>query len=169
MAESDKKIVNTEHSSNDQLSKSTEIENTSIPQSKKYNEPEPTRQYFNSVTGAIMPPNTDEKDMYEVDLDDQREQEENQIDQYTDVSEKDKMFYKVWNRFIKNKDKCQIYMETYLLEFVKKNGIMLIEKDLKECLFLHLTCLSDYGQINKNIFINVVNEILEIEQQIHTK
>ena len=115
-----------------------------------------------------MPEGVNEADMYEVDLDDQREQEENQIDQYTDVSDKDKLFYKVWNRFIKHKDKSQIYMEGYLLEFVKKNGIMIIEKELKECLLLHLTCLFDNGQINKNVFINVINEILKIEKEIHS-
>ena len=41
--------------------------------------------------------------MYEIDEDDQIEQEESQIEQYTDVSEKDKMFFKIWNKFIKEK------------------------------------------------------------------
>lgn len=61
------------------------------------------RIYFNSVTGSVVPEGQNEEDMYEIDSDDQRELEENQIDQYTDVSDKDKMFYKIWNRFIKDK------------------------------------------------------------------
>lgn len=168
MAEPHKKfITNTDTSSNSKISDFISNANDK----KVYNESEniqPHRQFFNSVTGALMPEGVNEEDMYEVDLDDQREQEENQIDQYTDVSDKDKLFYKVWNRFIKHKDKSQIYMEGYLLEFVKKNGIMIIEKELKECLLLHLTCLFDYGQINKNVFINVINEILKIEKEIHS-
>ena len=119
MAEPHKKfITNTDSSSNSKISDF--ISNTN--DNKIYNDTEniqPHRQFFNSVTGALMPEGVNEADMYEVDLDDQREQEENQIDQYTDVSDKDKLFYKVWNRFIKHKDKSQIYMEGYLLEFVK--------------------------------------------------
>lgn len=127
------------------------------------------RIYFNSVTGSIITDDRNEKEMYEVDTDDQRELEENQIDQYTDVSEKDKNFYKIWNKFIKSKDKCQIYMEKYLLEFVQINGQLLFEKELQECLLLHLTCLFDYSLINKNAFINVVNEMLQIKNGVNNK
>ena len=90
MAESHKKfITNTDTSSNSKISDFISNHNNN----KKYNESEniqPHRQFFNSVTGALMPDGVDEADMYEVDLDDQREQEENQIEQYTDVSDKDK-------------------------------------------------------------------------------
>ena len=133
------------------------------------NSPGPHRIYFNSVTGSVITPEQNERDMYEIDSDDEREQEENQIDQYSDVSDKDKLFYKIWNRFIKDKDKCLMYMKQYLMEFVNVYGVILIENGLKECLLLHLICLFDYNQINKETFIMVTNALLAIENQILKK
>lgn len=77
-----------------------EIDTTNnVPMISSITENKP-RVYFNSVTGEIMKDNDDERNMYEIDEDDQKEQYESQIDQYTDVSSQDKRFFKLWNQFI---------------------------------------------------------------------
>ena len=127
------------------------------------------REYFNSVIGTIMKPGVDEKDMYELDENDLQEQQEGQIDQYTDVSLEDKKFFKIWNNFIKDKDICQIYMKSYLEEFLDKNCEMIIKEHLKENLIIHLICLFDYGQIDKVIFTELFDKVLEKEKEINLK
>ena len=123
------------------------------------------KEYFNSVIGTIMKPGIEEKDMYELDEDDLREQQESQIDQYTDVSVEDKKFFKIWNNFIKDKDICQIFMKSYLEEFIDKNFEIIIKNKLKENLIIHLICLFDYGQINKSSFIELFDKVLEKEKK----
>ena len=131
------------------------------------NDSENKREYFNSVIGTIMKCGIEEKDMYELDEDDLREQQEGQIDQYTDVSFEDKKFFKIWNNFIKDKDICQIYMKGYLEEFLDKNCELIIKSNLKENLIIHLICLFDYGQINKSSFIELFDKVLEKEKQMN--
>jgi hypothetical protein len=120
-----------------------------------------SRIYFNSVTGEIMDPNIPESETYEIDPDDLQEFEDRDIDQYVDICEKDKKFFKIWNRFIKNKDKDYCHMEKNLLEFVKKCGQEINNNNLKENFLLHLICLYDYQQIDKNIMNNVLKVINE--------
>lgn len=79
------------------------IESTINPITHSKDDDKKHRTYFNSVTGEIMTNEIDEKERYTIDEDDQREQDENQIDQYTDVSSQDKKFFKLWNRFIHSK------------------------------------------------------------------
>ena len=133
------------------------------------NDSENKREYFNSVIGTIMKSGIEEKDMYELDEDDLREQQEGQIDQYTDVSFEDKKFFKIWNNFIKDKDICQIYMKGYLEEFLDKNCELIIKSNLKENLIIHLICLFDYGQIDKVIFTELFDKVLEKEKEINLK
>lgn len=64
---------------------------------------ESKRIYFNSITGEIVPEGVAEQDMFEVDEDDEIEQQENAIDQYTDVCDQDKLFMKAWNQFMRGK------------------------------------------------------------------
>ena len=135
--------------------------------SSNENDSENKREYFNSVIGTIMKCGIEEKDMYELDEDDLREQQEGQIDQYTDVSFEDKKFFKIWNNFIKDKDICQIYMKGYLEEFLDKNCELIIKCNLKENLIIHLICLFDYGQINKCSFIELFDKVLEKEKQMN--
>lgn len=63
-----------------------------------------SRLFFNSVTGEQM--NIDdgnEADMYEV-VPDMEQYAQDNITQYTDICEKDKQFFKLWNSFIKSEE-----------------------------------------------------------------
>ena len=122
------------------------------------------RRYFNSIIGGLMEPGIKENEMYEIDDDDLREQQENQIDQITDVSLKDKQFYKLWNKYINNKEIYKIYMKDYLEEFIEKNLEIIIKNNLKENLLIHLTCLFDFGQLNTITFKELINKFLEKEK-----
>ena len=122
------------------------------------------RQYFSSIMGGEIEPGKKENEIYEIDDDDLREQQENQIDQITDVSFKDKQFYKLWNKYIINKDIYKFYMKDYLEEFIEKNFEIIIKNNLKENLLIHLICLFDFGQLNKITFKELINKILEKEK-----
>ena len=57
------------------------------------------RIFFHSVTGEILNENSEDSD-YEVDNDDILEFEAREIVSYTDICDKDKEFFKLWNRYI---------------------------------------------------------------------
>ena len=60
------------------------------------------RIFFNSVTGEQMDiDDGNEADMYEV-VPDMEQYAQDNISQYTDIYEKDKQFFKLWNSFIKS-------------------------------------------------------------------
>lgn len=69
--------------------------------------------------------------------------------------------------FIYHRDKCQIFMEGYLYDFIMEKGEFILEKDLKESLLLHLICLFDYGQIDKTVFLKATEKLLEIENKLN--
>ena len=110
------------------------------------------RIYFNSVIGGLMDPGKKQSEMYEIDDDDLREQQENQIDQITDVSFKDKQFYKLWNKYIINKDIYKFYMKDYLEEFIEKNFEIIIKNKLKKNIKINLENINKIKQINKITF-----------------
>ena len=111
------------------------------------------RIYFNSVIGGLMDPGKKQSEMYQI----------------TDVSFKDKQFYKLWNKYIINKDIYKFYMKDYLEEFIEKNFEIIIKNNLKENLLIHLVCLFDLGQLNKITFKELINKIIEKEKQIIIK
>jgi hypothetical protein len=66
---------------------------------KKYPDPELNRVFFHSVTGGILNEDSDDSD-YVVDEDDMREYHNKDIDEYADICESDKGFFKLWNNFM---------------------------------------------------------------------
>lgn len=61
--------------------------------------------YFHPVTGELLKENTTyiRTKGYEIDQDDFENFENKQLDNFLDVCQKDKVFFKLWNRFINNK------------------------------------------------------------------
>ena len=49
-------------------------------------------------------------------------------------------------------------MDKILNEFVEKNGKEIIQKELNENFILHLICLYDYQQIDKDVMAHVVKQ-----------
>lgn len=59
------------------------------------------RLFFHSVTGEILSENSDDSD-YDIDNDDILEYEAKDIDHFTDICQKDKEFFKIWNKYMEN-------------------------------------------------------------------
>lgn len=67
---------------------------------KKYDDCEnPDRIYFHSVTGEILNEDSEDSD-YEIDEEEVLELENKYLDDFIDICDSDKEFFKLWNRFI---------------------------------------------------------------------
>ena len=115
------------------------------------------RIYFNSVTGEQM--NVDdgnEADMYEV-VPDMEQYSQDNITQYTDICEKDKQFFKLWNSFIKSKENTFLKFDEKIINFLNVNSKYLCENDLKKNFVLHLVAVYDYRQIDDVNLLNIID------------
>ena len=88
--------------------------------------------FFNSVTGERMTSNEgNESDMYEV-VPDMEQYAQDNISQYTDICEKDKQFFKMWNSFIKSEENSLLKFKDILIKFLNLYSKVLCENDLKK-------------------------------------
>jgi hypothetical protein len=115
------------------------------------------RIFFNSVTGEQM--NIDdgnEADMYEV-VPDMEQYSQDNITQYTDICEKDKQFFKLWNSFIKSKENNYLKFEDILINFLNKYSKYICENDLRKNFVLHLVAVYDNRQIDDDNLVNITD------------
>ena len=115
------------------------------------------RIFFNSVTGELM--NIDdgnEADMYEV-YPDMEQYAQDNISQYTDIYEKDKQFFKLWNSFIKSKENTFYKFEDILINFLNLYSKYLCENDLRKNFVLHLVAVYDNRQIDDENLVNIID------------
>lgn len=122
------------------------------------------RIFFNSVTGEQMDiDDGNEADMYEVAPDMEQYAQDN-ISQYTDIYEKDKQFFKLWNSFIKSKENTFYKFEDILIEFLNKYSKYIYENDLKPNFVLHLVAVYDNRQIdddNAKKITDIMNDLFD--------
>lgn len=122
------------------------------------------RLFFNSVTGEQM--NIDdgnEADMYEV-VPDMEQYAQDNITQYTDICEKDKQFFKLWNSFIKSKEKSFYKFEEILVDFLNMHSKYLYENELRKNFVLHLVAVYDNRQIddeNLKKIIDIMDKLFD--------
>ena len=127
------------------------------------------RIFFNSVTGELMNPDDgDEKEMYEV-VRDMEQYAEDNINQYTDICEKDKEFFKLWNSFINSKDNKFLNFEDILINFLNKHSKYLCENNLRKNFVLHLIAVYDNRQINYENLVNIVDIMYELFKKYEKK
>ena len=113
--------------------------------------------FFNSVTGELMNPDDgDEADMYEI-VPDMEHYAEANINQYTDICEKDKEFFKLWNSFINSKDNKFLKLEDILINFLNIHSEYLCENNLRKNFVQHLVAVYDNRQINYDSLVNIVD------------
>ena len=115
------------------------------------------RIFFNSVTGELM--NIDdgnEADMYEV-YPDMEQYAQDNISQYTDIYEKDKQFFKLWNSFIKSKENTFYKYEDILIDFLNKYSNYLFENDLEKNFVQHLIAVYENRQIDDENLDNITD------------
>ena len=115
------------------------------------------RIYFNSVTGEQIGVNDgDESDMYEV-IPDMEQYANDNISQYTDICEKDKQFFKLWNSFVRSKENSFLKFEEVLINFLNLNCKYLYENDLRKNFILHLVAVYDNKQIDDENLQNIID------------
>ena len=113
--------------------------------------------FFNSVTGERMTSSDgNESDMYEV-VPDMEQYAQDNISQYTDICEKDKQFFKMWNSFIKSEENSLLKFKDILIKFLNMYSKTLCENDLKKNFILHLVAVYDNRQIDDDNLVNIID------------
>ena len=115
------------------------------------------RIFFNSVTGELM--NIDdgnEADLYEI-YPDMEQYAQDNISQYTDIYQKDKQFFKLWNSFIKSKENTFYKYEDILIEFLNKYSKYLCENELQKNFGQHLVAVYENRQIDEENLDNIID------------
>ena len=115
------------------------------------------RIFFNSVTGELM--NIDdgnEADLYEI-YPDMEQYAQDNISQYTDIYQKDKQFFKLWNSFIKSKENTFYKYEDILIEFLNKYSKYLCENELQKNFGQHLVAVYENRQIDDENLDNIID------------
>ena len=113
--------------------------------------------FFNSVTGERMTSNDgNESDMYEV-VPDMEQYAQDNITQYTDICEKDKQFFNLWNSFIKSEENSLLKFKDILIKFLNLHGKALCENELKRNFILHLVAIYDNRQIDDDNLVNIID------------
>ena len=97
-----------------------------------------------------------ESDMYEV-VPDMEQYSQDNITQYTDICEKDKQFFKLWNSFIKSKENNYLKFEDILINFLNKYSKYICENNLKRNFVLHLVCTYDNRKIDDDNLVNITD------------
>ena len=137
---------------NSKISQDNKDENK-IEQVKNKN----NRIFFNSVTGEQMDiDDGNEADMYEV-VPDMEEYAQDNITQYTDICEKDKQFFKLWNSFIKSKENTFYKFEDILINFLNLYSKYICENELQKNFVLHLVAIYDNRQIDDENLVNIID------------
>ena len=122
------------------------------------------RIFFNSVTGEEI--NLDyenEEEMYKI-LPDLEEYSEDKIGNSTDLSEKEKIFFHLWNNFMKNKNISDDYKDI-LIEFLREKNKIIFEKDLKKNFIFHLAIIYENRQINEENVINIIGFLNKLHKE----
>ena len=98
--------------------------------------------------------------------------EEEAIDAYDDIEDEDKKFFKLWNKYIheqndiRNDRKNMIAFTSseyvqFVVNFIKKNKVIIQKDNLRNSLVMHLTTLHIYGLLTKD---EIVRTLLEYEK-----
>ena len=124
--------------------------------------------FFNSVSWERMTSNEgNESDMYEV-VPDMEQYAQDNISQYTDICEKDKQFFKMWNSFIKSEENSLLKFKDILIKFLNLYSKALCENDLKKNFILHLVAIYDNRQIDDDNLVNII-DIMDKQFKLYDK
>ena len=126
------------------------------------------RIYINSVTGEEIDFDYEnEEDMYEI-LSDIEKINEEKIKSCNDLNEKDKIFFQMWNSFMRNKSISDNFFEI-LNEFLNNNYKIIFEKNLKKNFLFHLMIIYENRQISEKDIINLIDILNNLHNQYKEK
>jgi hypothetical protein len=84
-----------------------------------------------------------------------------EIDEYYDISERDKLFFKLWNNFINNLDSENYFLvEKKLFKFIDVSFSQIIKNNLQENFIIHIINLFDHGKLNRSTYSKIIQVIL---------
>ena len=113
------------------------------------------RRYYHSKTCQPM-----EYPILQSDSDDDVDEEwileqgEKLLDEFEDVSKEEKMFMKMWNRFIfYNKILADFEVHQRCIDFAKAKGADILKKGIRENFLLHLINMWDFALIRSNTMV----------------
>ena len=113
------------------------------------------RRYYHSKTCQPM-----QYPMLQSDSDDDVDEEwileqgEKLLDEFEDVSKEEKMFMKMWNRFIfYNKIRADFEVHQRCIDFAKAKGEEIVKKNLRENFLLHLINMWDFALVRSNTMV----------------
>ena len=122
------------------------------------------RIYINSVTGEKIDFDYEnEEDMYEL-MPDIEKYNEEKIKNRSDLNNKDKIFFQLWNNFMKNKNISDNFSDI-IIEFLKNNYKKLFENNLRKNFLFHLMTIYENRQISENEIINIIDELNNLNNQ----
>ena len=125
------------------------------------------RIYINSVTGEEIDFDYEnEEDMYEI-LSDIEKINEEKIKSCNDLNEKDKIFFQMWNSFMRNKSSDNFF--EILNEFLNNNYKVIFEKNLKKNFLFHLMIIYENRQISEKDIINLIDILNNLHNQYKEK
>ena len=125
------------------------------------------RIYINSVTGEEIDFDYEnEEDMYEI-LSDIEKINEEEIKSCNDLNEKDKIFFQMWNSFMRNKSSDNFF--EILNEFLNNNYKVIFEKNLKKNFLFHLMIIYENRQISEKDIINLIDILNNLHNQYKEK
>ena len=140
-------------------------------ESKYYHNKSPkNRLFFNSVTGEEINLDCDnEENMYTF-LPGSEEYYDDKIKNCTDLNEKDKIFFHMWNNFMKNKNISDNYKDL-LTEFLNLNYKNIYALKLKQNFMFHIVVIYENRQISEEHVINIIGllNMLYIQYQEEEK
>ena len=134
-------------------------------ESKYYHNKSPkNRLFFNSVTGEEINLDYDnEEDMYTF-LPYIEEYSEDKIANNTDLNEKDKIFFHMWNNYMNDKNISDNYKDL-LIEFLKINYKTIFDNDLKKNFMFHIVIIYENRQISEENIINIIEFFNKLYKQ----
>ena len=121
------------------------------------------RIYINSVTGEEIDFDYEnEEDMYEV-LQDIEKFNEKKLKNCIDLNASDKMFFQLWNDYMKNKSISDDFCEL-LIEFLNNNYKIIFENNLKKNFLFHIMVIFENRQISENDVIKIIDTLNNLGQ-----
>lgn len=127
---------------------------------KYYNLPvNPNRVYFDPVIGVPLKDNEMDDNLYKIDPTDERDFAEGIVDQLTDVCDKDKVFFKMWNEFITNREKYNYKAEECLNDFLANRGDDIFKYDLRPNFCFHCLVMYEDRIIDKEVYARLINRL----------
>ena len=105
-----------------------------------------------------------EADMYEI-VPGMEQYAQDNITQYTDICEKDKQFFKLWNSFIKSKENTFVKFDDLIINFLNLNSKYLYDNDLRKNFVLHLVAVYDNRQIDDENLLNIIDIMDKLFEQ----